>query len=148
MEKRYELRNRSNSESHVECKFCDPPTPLALKSSLRKGRKKRGTESKAVTASSLGIEVSTSESSGMTTLNPAVASVTGSLEGYLFQLSELMDELQDVSTLISQDLHRSLDDLKDLRFTIVKSNAELKQLLGDDYPADKGEMVKTAMDSS
>ena len=92
MEKRYELRNRTNSENHVECKFCDPPTPLALKSSSRKERKKRGTKSKAVAASSLGIEVSPSESSSsatetMTALNPAVASVAGSLEGYLLPVS-------------------------------------------------------------
>ena len=158
MEEGYGLRSRSKSQGRVECKFCDPPTPVALRSTCNK-KKRRAVETaklKAVGAESLNIvEASTTESSSssanterMTTTNPAVASVTGSLEGYLFQLDELMDEYDDVHAINSRDLHRCLDDLKDLRFTIVKSNAELKQLLGNDYAADTENKVKTALNMS
>ena len=158
MEERYNLRSRSNSEGRVECKFCDPPTPAALKASSsrkRERKKAEGAKLETAEAKSLISEACSTESSSsftnterMTTTNPAVASVTGALEGYLFQLDELMDEYDDVRSINSQDLHRCLDDLKDLRFTIVKSNAELKQLLGVGYSADTEDKVNAALDMS
>ena len=158
MEERYNLRSRSNSEGRVECKFCDPPTPAALKASSSRKRERKeaeGAKLETAEAESLISEASSTESSSsytnaerMTTTDPAVASVTGALEGYLFQLDELMDEYDDVRSINSQDLHRCLDDLKDLRFTIVKSNAELKQLLGVGYSADTEDKVNAALDMS
>ena len=89
MENRYNLRDRSHSDSHVECKFCEPPTPLALK----KKKKEREADNEAVAVAVSTSDVSSRETSPsvplssisnistMTGLTPAVASVTGSLEG-------------------------------------------------------------------
>ena len=58
----------------------------------------------------------------------AIAKAVGELSGLIFQVGEILDDLQDVNALGIETLRGQLEELKVLRVSIVKVNSELKLL--------------------
>ena len=74
--------------------------------------------------------------------DPMVAKASGELSGLIFQVEEILDDLQDISGMNLGVLQGYHDDLKALRINIVKVSSELKVLMsvriggaGDGSPA-------------
>ena len=69
--------------------------------------------------------------SEMTTVDrdPRVAKVTGELSGLVFQVDEILDDLENLNNLSLDTLRSHLEELKGLRINIVKVSSELKLLM-------------------
>ena len=81
-----------------------------------------------------GVKVPITSSKVTSDKNMSVeAKVSGELTGLLFQIDELLEELQDVSSISLVNLQKCYEEFKGLRVTVVKVNSQLKILQGDGY---------------
>ena len=71
-----------------------------------------------------------------------VPKVTGELSGLLFQIGEILEDLENVNSLELDNLLRNLEDLKGLRVQIVKVSSWLKLLKGEPEGDELGGVVK------
>ena len=76
-----------------------------------------------------------------------IPKVTGELSGLLFQIGEILEDLENVNSLGLDNLLRNLDDLKGLRVQIVKVSSELKLLKGEPEGDELGGAAAKAPDS-
>ena len=74
--------------------------------------------------------------------------VYGQLKGSLFQLNELMEDLEDLESQGLDKLMQSHDELKTLRVEVVSLSSELKALMREAYGTDISEEVSEKLSSS
>ena len=68
----------------------------------------------------------------------AIAKVSDELSGLLFQVGEILDDLDDVNSLGEETLRGHLEELKVLRVNVVKVSSELKLLRSEQLGEDDG----------
>ena len=65
-------------------------------------------------------------------MNNLKAKATGQLTGLVFQLEELLEDLQNVNVLGLEELQTNVNELKSLRVQVVQVHTELKSLRDDE----------------